>query len=137
MPRPRKPTALHILSGAVDINPGRFAARENEPHDDRPLGPPPDTMPPDQRAAWMEIERLAPWLAYADRIAVEVTSWLLTRFRLQASSMPPALHSRLESMLGRLGLTPSDRSKVSAPISRKGNAFANNGVRPTTRTPGR
>jgi hypothetical protein len=53
------------------------------------------------------------------------------RFRLDASSMPPALYTRLETMLGRLGLTPSDRSKVSMPVKRKNNPFVKNGTRPS------
>jgi hypothetical protein len=129
MSRPRKPTAVHALTGAIEHDPGRFADRAREPIDDRPLGPPPESMRPDQRAAWMEIERLAPWLAFADRLAVEVTSWLLARFRLDASSMPPALLTRLETMLGRLGLTPSDRSKVAAPTRAAANRFSGNGKR--------
>lgn len=129
MARPRKPTAIHALTGAIDHNPGRFADRQNEPHDTRPLGPPPESMRPDQRAAWLEIDRLAPWLALADRLAVEITATLLARFRLDATTMPPALYTRLETMLGRLGLTPSDRSKVSARPTRSTNRFAVNGGR--------
>ncbi|NCT68089.1 MAG: hypothetical protein GXC76_10665 [Rhodanobacteraceae bacterium] len=132
MPRPRKPTSLHILSGTADHNPARMRERAAEPIDDRPLGPPPESMRPDQRAAWLEIERLAPWLAYADRIAVEVTAVLLARFRVDPGTMPPALLTRLETLLGRLGLTPSDRSRVRAQSpSASANRFVRNGIRPS------
>ena len=135
MARPRKPTELHALNGTLDHNPARFADRANEPKDDRPLGPPPDRMKPDERAAWMEIDRLAPWLSGADRLAVEVAAALMASFRLAGVQYtPPALLARLESMLGKLGLTPSDRSKVSAADAAKpsGNRFAANGKRPGT-----
>lgn len=130
MARPRKPTALHVLTGSIDHDPGRFADRAGEPQDDRPLGPPPESLRPAQRAAWMEIDRLAPWLAQADRIAVEVAATLVARFRIDPGTMPPALYTRLETMLGRLGLTPSDRSKVSAPARGKANRFARFGKPP-------
>lgn len=130
MARPRKPTNLHALNGTLAHDAARFADRAGEPHDDRPLGPPPEFMRADQRAAWMEIERLAPWLAHADRLAVEIAATLVARFRIDPGSMPPALYTRLETMLGRLGLTPSDRSKVSAPTPTKVNRFSHHGKRP-------
>ncbi len=122
MARPRKPTSLLSLNGTLDHNPGRYADRTSEPVDDRALGPPPETMRPEQRAAWLEIERLAPWLRFGDRIAVEVTSALLVTFRISGiGMMPPTALTRLETMLGRLGLTPSDRSKVAAGSGMRGN----------------
>lgn len=130
MARPRKPTEQLKLSGAFTHNPARAQERMQEPRDERPLGQPAETMRPDQRLAWLEIDRLAPWLSYSDRIAVEIAASLLARFRLDASTMEPAYYTRLETMLGRLGLTPSDRSKVSTPIRTNTNRFANNGRRP-------
>lgn len=132
MGRPRKPTGLHLLNGSVDKNPARFVERAEEPHDDRPLGPPPEFLRPDQRVAWLEIERLAPWLAFGDRIAVEMAAVLLARFRIDPGSMAPALYTRLETILGRLGMTPSDRSRVTVPGKTTGNPFARNGKRPTS-----
>lgn len=131
MARPRKPSALHAITGALEHDRARFVDRANEPHDDRALGPPPDRMEPAERAAWLEIERLAPWLTYPDRIAVEVTAGLLARFRQAGAGLmePPKL-TRLETMLGRLGLTPSDRSKVAARPTKRGNAFVEFGKRP-------
>jgi hypothetical protein len=131
MARPRKPTALHALTGSLEHDPGRFAGRANEPVDDRALGPPPDRMEAAERVCWGEIERLAPWLSFADRLAVEVTAGLLARWRqCGVALMPPAMLTRLESMLGRLGLTPSDRSKVSARPVHPENRFSGNGRRP-------
>ena len=133
MGRPRKPTTLHALNGTLDHNPARFADRATEPKDDRPLGPPPDRLKPDERAAWMEIDRLAPWLAAADRLAVEITACLMAAFRIAGVQYtPPPQLAQLAAMLGKLGLTPSDRSKVSAVDAAKpsGNRFASNGKRP-------
>ncbi len=132
MGRPRKPTELHLLNGSFDKNPNRAVERANEPHDERPLGDPPEFVRPDQRVAWMEIERLAPWLAYCDRLAVEIAAVLMARFRIDPGSMAPALYTRLETMLGRLGMTPSDRSKVTVPGKTTGNRFARNGKKLST-----
>lgn len=130
MARPRKPTALHLINGTIEHNRKRFADRANEPHDDRVLGPPPKKMGRGERAAWLEIEQLAPWLTYPDRIAVEVAACLLAQFRQSGVNfISPAKLARLETMLGRLGLTPSDRSKVSAPGRKPGNAFTQFGKR--------
>lgn len=129
MARPRKPTNVLKITGAAQAHPERIRARAEEPIDDRPLGPPPEWLRPDQKVAWLEIERLAPWLAQADRLAVEVTAVLLVTFRVAQSSMTPALVTRLEAMLGRLGLTPADRSKVTIGSPGKSNRFAERGVR--------
>lgn len=40
MARPRKPTAVHMLTGAIEHDPKRFSDRMNEPQDDRELGLP-------------------------------------------------------------------------------------------------
>lgn len=118
MARPRKPTAVHMLTGAMEHNPARFADRANEPRITTPLGPPREGMEPEARAAWHEIERLAPWLTQADRLAVEMAACLLVQFRVAGvRDMPPQNMSRLETLLGRLGLTPSDRSKVAMPAA--------------------
>jgi len=130
MARPRKPTALHAISGALDHDRKRYADRADEPVDNRPLGPPPTTLPAPQRAAWGEIERLAPWLVFADRLAVEVAVRLLVFVRSAGIGYAsPAYLSRLQAALGALGLTPADRSKVSMPARKPGNAFAQFGKR--------
>lgn len=131
MPRPRKPTQLHALSGALDKNPGRFADRANEPQDDRPLGDPPMHLRPEERAAWAELERIsAPGvLCFGDRIIVELTAVHIAMLRGLGAGLPDAKVRRLESLLGQLGLTPAARSKVTARQVRAGNRFAANGQR--------
>lgn len=124
MARPRKPTALHVLSGAIDKNPARFRDRAHAPTDDRELGPPPPGWVPSKVVCWEEIARLAPWLRFGDRLAVEVAADLLHVFRVVGSNGMQGSHlGRLETMLGRLGLTPADRSRVGLGASSKPNAF--------------
>ena len=121
---------MHALSGAMEKNPSRFRDRAAEPTDDRPLGPPPEFLEASQRAAWLEIERLAPWLCHADRLAVEIASVLIAKFRLAGDMTPPAIFSRLEAALGQLGLTPASRSKVTMRQSGKDNPFSRHGGKP-------
>jgi hypothetical protein len=130
MPRPRKPTNLLMLSGALDHDRKRYADRTGEPADDRALGPPPETLEAPIRAAWLEIERLAPWLVFADRLAVELAARLLVFVRLAgAGGASPAHLSRLQAALGALGLTPADRSKVKMPARKPSNRFERFGKR--------
>ena len=63
---------------------------------------------------------------------MELASVLVAQFRLQGTLMPLPAVTRLQSVLGDLGMTPASRSKVTgaqAP-SLKGNKFAGIGQRP-------
>lgn len=131
MPRPRKPSNLLMLSGAMDHDRKRYADRAGEPVDDRPLGPPPESLEAPIRAAWLEIERLAPWLVFADRLAVEIAARLLAFVRVAGVGLATPAHlSRLQAALGALGLTPVDRSKVKMPERKPSNRFMQNGCHP-------
>jgi hypothetical protein len=83
MPKPRKPTKLLELSGALKRNPGRYANRLHEPKATGPLGDPPDRMSGTERAAWHELAQLAPdgVLTKADRWLVEITCRLMVAGR--------------------------------------------------------
>lgn len=113
MSRPRKPTAVLKLEGAFDKNPKRGKEREHEPEVTEPLGDPPEVLDEAVCARWMEIARMCPWATYADRIVVEELAklWAMSR----RADYTPAHGKRLDWCLSRLGLTPSDRSKVKAP----------------------
>lgn len=126
MARPRKPTALHQLSGSIQHDPQRFQERVNEPIDNRALGGPPLWLTAEQRVCWEEIERIsAPGvLCFGDRVAVEMTAVLLASFRALGASFSDTKFRRLEAMLGQLGLTPAARSKVTARgTANSGNKF--------------
>lgn len=132
MPRPRKPTALLEQSGSFEKHPERRREREGEPVNPNPLGPPPAHLNAAQRAAWGELERITPAgvLSEADRPFLEMTCMLLALLRELGAVMETSKIARLESCLGRLGLTPADRSRVRALPGMKGNTFASLGRRP-------
>lgn len=138
MPRQRKPTALLELNGTFEHEPGR--ARPNEPRDYRPLGEPPERLPPDALPFWEEIVSMcvSGGLSFRDRWAVETLSRLmwkmvrkpnvealleLVRLGELDSNQVKALVDEekicgaeltlFRSLLGSLGLTPADRAKLS------------------------
>lgn len=134
MGRPRKPTNVLLISGGLDKNPQRYADRANEPKDERELGEPPPHLGKSEQAIWREIQQLAlpGVLVHADRLIVEVAAQLLSQFRRQGDLMPLPALTRLQSVLGDLGMTPASRSKVSSG-AKAGNAaskFTGIGNRP-------
>ena len=134
MARPRKPTAQLVITGTTQKNPSRLLDRAAEPVVSTPLGPPMPRLSERERTAWLEISQLAPWLSSADRVAVEIAACLLAAFRIQGTQLPPPLFNRLETLLGRLGMTPADRSKVADRRGPSTSRFANNG-RPVSKGP--
>src|ERR1035441_3448476 len=83
MPKPRKPTKLLELSGALKRNPGRYANRLHEPKAAGSLGDPPERLSGTEKAAWHELAQLAPdgVLTKADRWLVEITCRLMAAGR--------------------------------------------------------
>lgn len=120
--RPRKPSNVLEMSGAFRKNPQRRAERANEPQPTAPIGDPPPHLTANAARAWQDIVRLAPGgvLGDTDRLYVEIAAELLAMKReLGVLAMEPAKLNRLETMLGKLGMNPADRSKVNAPGSGK------------------
>lgn len=114
MARPRTPTRVLELRGAYKKDPQRKKARAGEPHVTEPMGQPPDCLDEAERARWHEVAEWGKdWLRVHHRGIVEQLCrlWMLDR-RGKATGAQQAL---LVSCWGRLGLTPSDESKVKVP----------------------
>ncbi|MGY6129116.1 hypothetical protein ACW9YV_27790 (plasmid) [Paraburkholderia strydomiana] len=111
MARPRTPTNVLALRGAFDKNPNR--AREDA-ETTGPIGEPPAYFTREEAAAWDEIVANAPVdvLRNSDRFILELASRLLAEQRVNWLDFPAARLARLEAMLGKMGLSPSDRAKV-------------------------
>jgi len=125
MARPRTPTNILRLRGsAPKKNPGRLRERENEPVEERPLGPPPKALTPKQRQAWKELaDNSVPGvLGKADRHAVEIAACLLAEVR--GGEPTATIYAQLLRSLSMLGMSPADRSKVQLPAKPKHNPFA-------------
>lgn len=113
MARPRLPTEVQELKGAFRKDPQR--KRPVGAKSTAPLGAPPVHLKPDERECWLEAVHAAPGgvLTAADRWVLEVAARLMAKFR--ADWLTGAEFGVLSQALGKLGWTPSDRSKVQAP----------------------
>lgn len=116
MARARIPTNLLLIRGAGKKNPSRLAARAGEPAGIGELGAPPSHLSQEVAACWVEISALIPAgvACRSDRLALELAASSLAQFRAVGGLLPAPLLLRLETQLSRFGLSPSDRSKVSA-----------------------
>lgn len=115
MARPRKPTSVIEATGGFKKNPSR---KREDPITIGPIGDAPDYFTKEEKTAWVEIVNNAPLgvLAAADRMVVESVSRLVAEMRCsKMEDFTGAKMALIISGLGRLGMTPADRSKVSAP----------------------
>lgn len=113
MARPRTASNILELKGSFAHNPGR---RRVDPVSE-PLGPAPKTRTKMTfTRAWNYIASTAPanTLCKRDRVYLQIASELYVLFCEQgAAEMHPARLARMEMMLAKLGLSPSDASRVS------------------------
>lgn len=148
MARPRTPTARLELSGAFKHNPNR--ERPEEPRPKTKIGQFPERLPVECRKFWDEIvSQAGGWLTDSDRWAVELAARLMQKATRELSvamilelageaeleageikelvkreSISAAELGALTKLLGALGMTPSDRSKISVPQEKPKNRFA-------------
>lgn len=114
MVRPRTPTAIHALKGTEQKHPDRMRERGSEPEPFGGVGPCPERLGPEVGEAWDYLVSCAAAgvLTSMDRVILSQASALLAVFWKSPLEFEAKLHGRLETMLGRMGMTPSDRSKV-------------------------
>jgi hypothetical protein len=123
MGAPRKPTALKQIQGTDKQNPERL--NENEPVPVRGIGPNHSSLTEYEAAIWDEVVGIsyAGVLGEADRIALEMMCRLIAEMRLDFEEMTAAKITQLSQLLGRFGMTPSDRTKIVIPKSKNSNPF--------------
>lgn len=121
MARPRKPTAIHVLKGTAEKHPDRMRERGNEPQPTGGIGPCPTRLGPQVAEAWDSlVDGCAPGvLTSMDRVALQLAATLLARFWADPMECDVKIVGRLHSLLGSMGMTPADRSKVVVPKSAK------------------
>jgi phage terminase small subunit len=107
------------LTGAFQHNPSRMDCRINEPVVDEGVGKPPTHLSKDEKKIWKELSKDVPWLAVSDRLALEMVCRLTTRMRTNPVDFTGSETSALTVLVRTLGMTPSDRSRVSAPQKQK------------------
>ena len=130
MPNPKKPTALRELHGTANRNKQRNSPSPVEVT--RGIGPAPERLTAEQSEVWdYLVSVMFPGvLAESDRPTFELLTVLFHRFRYgtyDENSTCPALAvgelARMDSIMGRYGMTPSDRTKIVVPKGEKKNPF--------------
>lgn len=125
MPRPRKPTAM-LTPGYDKKSPSR--ARPAEPQPSGPLGEPPACLKAAEKAAWRELAAQVPSgvLTIADRAVMEIICRLFARMRADGIGERGLMVGEvalLERCLSKLGMNPSDRSKIAVKKPEQVNEF--------------
>jgi phage terminase small subunit len=113
MPAHRTPVAKAKATGAALRNPGRHAKRSDPVAG--PLGGAPTHLDKFAKRAWERFRAELPWLTSADKALLEIAC--IVRGELLAGETIPGTTklSMYQSVLSKLGATPTDRSKVNAP----------------------
>lgn len=126
----KKPKALRELNGTADRN--KHRDNQDQPPVARGIGPAPEHFTELQSDIWDYLVGVmyAGVLSISDRPTMEMMTILFHRFRhgdYEENSVCPALNgvelSRLDSLMGRYGMTPSDRTKIVVPKKEKSNPF--------------
>jgi len=123
MPTPRKPTALREIQGTAHQN--KHRQNGDQPIPDRQLAGPPDHLTERQQGIWLELTGIMYHgvLGQADGIAMELLCRMVEEMRHDFDNMNAAKLTQLSNLLGRFGMTPSDRTKVVVPKSPRVNPF--------------
>jgi hypothetical protein len=112
MANSRTPAVKAAVTGTADRNPQRFKDRK-EPKGS-PLGKPSTFLDKSGVQAWEGFKRELPWLQESDRALVEIASHVRGRL-LGGEDVGVTALSMLQSILSKMGGSPADRTKVSAP----------------------
>lgn len=117
MARPRNPLAKAKAEGRDKVNAGRFKNRA-EPKAGGPLGAPPkwivDTYTCKTKAAWQLFHKELPWLNQSHRMLVGMAANIQGRI-MAGQEVGVQAMNLLRQMLGQMGATPADATKVSVP----------------------
>ncbi len=124
MPRPRKPTKLHVVQGTLRAT--RHRDRQLEPEIIEPLGSPPEAWPIEAKLLWAELaDILPPGVATkSDRLAFELLCRLVGCMRVGPEGLTAALAGQIRAACASFGMTPSDRSRVTGARPPEQNPFA-------------
>jgi hypothetical protein len=103
MPNHRKPVSKHLLAGTYRTD------RHGHPIQVEPIDPtPPPHLVGADLAAWNELVQSGEqYMAQSDRISVELAARLVAKMR--AGEIKAAEVGQLNTLLGKLGLSPSGR----------------------------
>ncbi len=112
MARPRLPKAKADVQGSAIINAGRFKDRK-EPKAG-PLGDPPLWMKSEARVEWYVLASEIPWLNSSHRALLNIAAKIQAKIAADEDVSANMLNL-LRQILGQMGATPTDASKVNVP----------------------
>lgn len=113
MGAPRKATNLLLLNGAFDKNPQR--ARENEPESKAPFPKKPPALyrlTKHEQSCWSHIVDIVPVGVLKESDLPTVLQAIKLLSKLIKNTIMATEMARLSIELGKLGLSPSDRAKL-------------------------
>ena len=117
MARPRNPLAKAKAEGRDKTHPTRFKNR-TDIKADGPLGNPPawlkDTAEIKAKSAWKLFAKELPWLNQSHRTLVGMAANIQGRI-MAGQEVGVQAMNLLRQMLGQMGATPADATKVSMP----------------------
>jgi hypothetical protein len=115
-----KPNHLKVVSGSRRVN-------DAEPEAAGELGGPPAGWNAEQKALWWEVVNAAPKgvLTGSDRVLVELAVRNLANLRAAGPEMTAAQSAEMRRCLGEMGMTPSERARLTVSKPETGNPFAN------------
>lgn len=117
MARPRVTLIKAKATGRTLRNPSRFADRK-EPPSYGPLGDPPTWLKADeQKEAWTTFNHDLPWLNKSHRTLVGIAATVQGRL-IAGEEVGVKGMNLLRMILGQMGATPSDASKVRMPVEK-------------------
>jgi hypothetical protein len=119
------PASVLEAKGAFDKDPQR---RRVDPETTGEIGEAPVYMTDSQKAVWGEIKSQLPIgvAKSADRIVFEVCVRLVDKMRHHEKGINSSETAQLLNALGRMGMTPADRTKCAVPVTpeKESNEFA-------------
>jgi phage terminase small subunit len=109
---PRQPVARAVVTGAAAKNPQRHKGRSNPKTG--ALGGAPTHLSLEAKRAWARFRIELPWLTASDAAILEIASRIRADL-LTGEDVGVARLNLYSTVLGKLGATPADRSKVIVP----------------------
>lgn len=117
MPAPRLPALKARVTGAAAKNPGRFKGRADPKI--APVGNPPAHLSRNAKCAWRMFVRRMPWLTASDEAMLGIAA-MIQGLLMDREDVGVAKLNLFQSVLSKLGASPTDRTKVMLPDDDEG-----------------
>jgi phage terminase small subunit len=120
-----QPVEIALLKGADKKHPERY--RNEVPKSKLPLGGAPEHLTPAAADCWFEISSYAipGVMTGADRVTLEMLANLLAEYREGPREFPSTKLGQLIGLLGRFGMSPSDRTKLGVAKNKEEDPYSN------------